>query len=429
MTVLLRSSLCRFPLLAAPLAFLACEAPAPGETAREKEEEEEEEEVVTLTFCQEHFGEACDRECTADTSCGQGLNCTDGKCTSLCVQDSDCGEERCTTRGRCEPSEGGNIVIDPDELIEIDPLGPLQMPACVEGEVEFEAVVPQVWMLLDRSGSMSGVLGTNTRWEAVGNVLLGDPLDSEDRGVVGNFEDQVAFGATFYTSGAATSGGCVLSLETVALARNSYTNIRARYNKLGPTGGTPTADSVAATVAVASSSDLTGGPKILVLATDGAPGACASREGTATAEVEQEVERAFALGISTFAISISSDTDLPHMQRVANVGVGLAGDADPPAPVYTAESQDDLALAFNSILADVPRSCVFELNGEVDPENAGEGTVTLAGTELGYQDADGWILKRTDQVELVGAACDQIRAGEEDLDINFPCTVFTPVVK
>jgi len=32
-------------------------------------------------------------------------------------------------------------------------------------------------------------------------------------------------------------------------------------------------------------------------------------------------------------------------------------------------------------------------------------------------------------VELLGEACAQIQAGEEDLDITFPCEVFTPVVK
>lgn len=132
----------------------------------------------------------------------------------------------------------------------------------------------------------------------------------------------------------------------------------------------------------------------------------------------------------TFAISISTGTDAPHMQRVANLGAGLPADATPPAPYYTAESQEELALAFSSILTDeVERSCVFSLNGEVDPEDAGEGTVILAGEELVYGDPDGWVLPQVDQVELVGSACDAIQAGEEDLDISFPCSVFTPIVK
>jgi hypothetical protein len=72
---------------------------------------------------------------------------------------------------------------------------------------------------------------------------------------------------------------------------------------------------------------------------------------------------------------------------------------------------------------------VFELNGNVERPRAGEGTVVLAGQELPYGDPNGWLLKQADQVELVGSACAQIQAGEAELDISFPCAVFTPVVK
>jgi len=312
--------------------------------------------------------------------------------------------------------------------IETDPTETDQPPACIEGQVEFKAVVPQVWLLLDRSGSMTSLLGTISRWQALGSVLLGDPTLPADRGVVGDFEKRVAFGAVFYTSGSAATG-CILDLESVALAANNYVHIRQRYNKIGPTGGTPTADSIAATVAVAASSDLTGGPRILVLATDGAPGSCALRPLAATQEVENEVEKAFNKRIQTFAISISTGTDVPHMQRLANIGVGLAPDAAPPAPLYTAQSQQELKDAFSAILTAVPRSCVFSLNGNVNPERAGEGSVVLAGTSLTLGDENGWRLKQVDQVELVGSACEQIRAGVDELDISFPCTIFKPVVK
>ena len=185
---------------------------------------------------------------------------------------------------------------------------------------------------------------------------------------------------------------------------------------------------MAATVAVAASSDLTGGPKLLVLATDGAPGACATRAEAATTEVEKEVALAFTKGIRTFAISIASSTDIPHMQRVANIGVGLPALGTATAPLYTAASQAELGAAFTTILSEVPRSCVFSLNGRVKAEHADQGSVVLAGQPLSHGDPNGWVLRQPDQVELVGAACDRIRAGEDVLDITFPCAVFTPVV-
>lgn len=386
--------------------------------------QEPEQPVAEVDACQEAFGTDCGVACDGDDACAPGLHCKAGACWAACLETSDCSAGDCSARGRCV--EEDKIQLDP---VETDPTPPaVEAPVCIEGQVEFKAVVPQVWLLLDRSGSMTDLLGSTSRWGALGAVLLGDPSDAADRGVVGDFEDRVAFGAVFYTTGSAPTG-CVLDLESVALARRNYADIRHRYGKLSPTGGTPTADSVAATVAVAAASDVTGGPKILVLATDGAPGSCAPRADAATLEVEREVAHAFSKGIKTFAISIATATDIAHMQRVANIGAGIPATSTTPAPLYTAASQAELGLAFSTILSEVPRSCVFSLNGRVKAENAGRGSVTLAGQPLALGDPNGWVLRQADQVELVGAACAQVQAGEDALTITFPCAVFTPVVE
>jgi hypothetical protein len=380
---------------------------------------------AAATPCQVIFGAACGTDCSSDQDCQTGLHCAQGACTADCIEDKDCHQgSNCSAAGRCEKAD--DIRVDP---VQTDPTDPTMPPVCIEGQVEFKAVVPQVWLLLDRSGSMADTLsGSTTRWAALGNVLFGDPADATDQGVVGDFDSRVAFGAVFYTSGSATTG-CVLDLSSVALANNNYRHIRERYNKLAPSGGTPTAESIAATVAVAASSDLTGGPKLLVLATDGEPGTCKPGSISATTDVENQVSLAFQQQIQTFAIAISTGTDIPHMQRVANLGVGLPADSTTPAPLYTATSQNDLKLAFSTILTKVPRSCVFSLNGTVDPDNADQGTVVLDGQPLVYKDANGWLLKQPDEVELVGSACTQVQAGDDDLKINFPCAVFTPVIK
>ncbi len=417
-----RRSFSSLVLVGGLFGFSGCERtpPAPTQEPSEPQASAGSAGVDTRTPCQKAFGAACGAPCTGDSACGAGLHCADNQCTAECVAQLDCGDGQCTPDGRCDGIELKPIQTDPTETE--------APPKCIEGQVEFKAVMPQVWLLLDRSGSMTGSLGTVSRWQALGSVLLGDPTVPSDRGVVGDFEKRVAFGAVFYTTGSGQTG-CVLDLESVALAANNYAHIRQRYNKIGPTGGTPTADSIAATVAVASASDLTGGPRILVLATDGAPGDCAARPLPATQEVENEVGKAFNKRIQTFAISIATGTDVPHMQRIANIGVGLPPDSATPAPLYTAQSAQELKDAFSAILTGVPRSCVFSLNGNVDAERAGEGSVVLAGQPVTYGDPNGWQLKQADQVELVGSACEQIRAGEDDLDISFPCAVFKPVVK
>ena len=407
------------------VALLGCQA-ASKEPALDPDKPSAPNEQVAeaASLCEVAFGAACGAACRRDQPCAAGLHCQRGVCAAECIAQRDCEKGDCSTDGRCVLPDAG-VTLDPVESDASDPSAP---PVCIEGQVEFKAVVPQVWLLLDRSGSMSDSFGTTTRWAALGNVLFGDPLVAMDRGVVGDFADRMAFGAVFYTSGNVATG-CVLDLESVALAANNYRHIRTRYNKLGPNGGTPTAESIAATVAVAASSDLTGGPKFLVLATDGVPSTCAPGSTNPTVDAENQVSLAFKKQIKTFAISIATSTDLPHLQRVANLGVGLAADASAPASLYSANNQDDLSLAFSTILTHLPRSCVFSLNGRVDPQNAGQGTVVLDGHTLVYGDVNGWTLKRPDQVELKGEACARIRQGDDALEINFPCRVFTPVVK
>ena len=77
----------------------------------------------------------------------------------------------------------------------------------------------------------------------------------------------------------------------------------------------------------------------------------------------------------------------------------------------------------------VIRSCLLLSLALASPLHAQDSVVTLAGQALVYGDPDGWTLKQADQVELVGDACSRVQAGEDDLDITFPCAVFTPVVK
>lgn len=397
-----------------------------GQEPIERRPSAPEEDASVNAPCEAVMGAECGVVCDDDNPCPKGLHCVSGECTAECSADADCAVGKCSADGRCVERK------DDQPMIEVRPpdldasVGETDgAPKCIEGQVEFTPVVPQVWLLLDRSGSMSSSLGTTSRWAALGAVIVGDPAVPDDRGVVGAFEERAAFGAVFYTD--SYSSTCVLALESIAPAANNYAKIRQRYNKLAPTGGTPTADAIAATVAEAAAKDLTGGPKILVLATDGEPTPCAPRQQAAAAEVEAEVARAYSKGIRTFAVSIASETNPVHMQRVANLGVGLPVNASPPAPYYTAATQDELKLAFSTILEDVPRSCVFSLNGTVEKGKADRGTVKLAGVDLVYGDEDGWALKQPDQVELLGKACEQIQAGEEDLDISFPCEVFKPV--
>ena len=72
------------------------------------------------------------------------------------------------------------------------------------------------------------------------------------------------------------------------------------------------------------------------------------------------------------------------------------------------------------------------IHGIEDGLAVGEGDLNVGVTRPGrlrMVEEIGEGLAKPDQVEIVGAACEEIRAGEEDLDITFPCSVFTPIIK
>src|SRR4051794_17290533 len=119
--------------------------------------------------CQLVFGASCGATCSNDDPCPPGLHCEGGSCAAECIAKNDCKKGDCSPDGQCVESDG--IFLDPAMT---DPTDTSLPPVCIEGQVEFKAVVPQVWLLLDRSGSMQDALVSGTtRWAALGNVLFG----------------------------------------------------------------------------------------------------------------------------------------------------------------------------------------------------------------------------------------------------------------
>ena len=123
--------------------------------------------------------------------------------------------------------------------------------------------------------------------------------------------------------------------------------------------------------------------------------------------------------IHVINVSTPSEASLQqHLSDVADAGGGK---------VYPGFSPGALSSAFDEIINGV-RSCVIDLSGEIAKGKEDTGVVTLDGDELGLDDADGWQVNTSSQIELLGAACDAIKSGEHDLSIEFPCESFVPVV-
>jgi hypothetical protein len=352
-------------------------------------------------------------------------------CTSDCTAtDGRCGSGKsCSSSGQCVP-----LVIDPTSLA-VDgghgEGGPGDSAdACVQLKVTFTPQTPTVVMLIDQSGSMKEQFDTGTRWNVLRSALI-DPMT----GIIPTLQAKVRFGLALYTSDNGFGDmdpkhACPIITE-VPPALNNLMAISAQYLPDDQKDDTPTGESVDAAVKILDAVT-DPGPKVIVLATDGEPDTCDNSDPKGDTELEvarqrslSAVQNAFKAQITTFVISVGNEIGDAHLRAVANAGQGLAVDVDTMDRFFRANSQADLAHAFDTIVNGV-RSCVLTLNGVVDQTQAGTGSVVLDGKPVTYNTPDGWRLNSPSVLELTGAACTAIKNGDHDIAISFPCGVIVP---
>jgi hypothetical protein len=382
------------------------------------------------SWCQAAYPNECGRACTDDTGCAPGLHCgADRFCTAECGPNLNCPNGvSCSTRGQCSnlPTDGGPGFGDGGLDSGLPP------DACAEVDVTIQKITPTVLLLVDQSQSMqdnefpagSGV----TRWDALRSALI-DP----DGGIVQRLENDVSFGVTLY-SWKAGDVQCP-ALVKIPWKIGNYTDIYNVYSTESVSDNTPTAESIMSVIGfddagvmnnTGFASATTPGPKILVLATDGDPDWCGDPNSNGTQPprdfTEWATARTYSAGIPTYVISVDTEIDPVHQQHVANLGQGLpANQVADAAAVYRPTTKDELVTALNSVILGV-RSCKFTLNGSVVSGTENEGSVTLNGTPLTYNDPNGWKLDSPTQLELVGTACNTLKTTlDAQVKVRFPC--------
>ncbi len=269
----------------------------------------------SLTPCESGFYCSSNGTCTADCTAG-GDQCSDGE---TCSVDGECG----TGGGDDDGSDGSSDDGDDDGGDDED---------CPAVEVNLSAVIPDVMLVLDQSGSMDDPFGTTIRWEAMRDALFGPNGGQNDDGIIFQLQGALNMGATLYTN--AGGGGCP-DLTTTALALNNASAIEAMLAPpTAPAVDTPTGESIDAVVAAFPDN---GNPRVIVLATDGLPDTCAvpnpptpDAQLAANDVAETAVTNAFTAGITTFALSIGPDISEDHLQRLANAGQGIDRDVTGP---------------------------------------------------------------------------------------------------
>jgi hypothetical protein len=208
-------------------------------------------------------------------------------------------------------------------------------------------------------------------------------------------------------------------LTAIPPALNNFGAIDAVYSLEEPIDETPTGESLDL-VAIDLAAFDEEGPKAIVLCTDGEPDTCATpNPQDGQPEAIAAAQNAFSMDIQTFVIAVGDEVGAPHLQEMANVGVGKMPDDPMPAPYYEALDAAELVAAFEEIIGTFI-SCELTIDGMVDVEQACEGTVLLDGMVL--ECGTDWDVPDEDTLLILGEACDLLKDGDNHtVEASWPC--------
>jgi hypothetical protein len=297
----------------------------------------------------------------------------------------------------------------------------MPVPACEAVTVAIDELRPALTLVVDQSLSMRFRYPTDdsptTRWS-----LVGDALFEPTFGVVKQFENTVRFGIVFFTS---HPGSCPILNEVSAKVRN-YEALNSLYRSLRPDGDTPTGDALQQVVSELSQTP-TQGPRYILLVTDGNPDTCVQpNPDEGQPEAVAAAQRAYASGIELYVLGISNGIAGENLQQLANAGKGrpielLYGvDPDAAQPFQASDNVLELAEQFSGILSHIPL-CEVRLQRDVAPSELGNAHVALDGQPLAFSVSDGFVLKDSRHLAIVGNACESLKAGGRQLNVRISC--------
>jgi hypothetical protein len=213
--------------------------------------------------------------------------------------------------------------------------------------------------------------------------------------------------------------------EVPAKARN-YEPLNALYRSLRPDGDTPTGDALQQVVTELTQTP-SQGPRYILLVTDGNPDTCLQpNPDQGQPEAVAAAQRAYAAGIELYVLGISNGIAGENLQQLANAGKGRPIDSvygvDPDAaqPFQASDNVLELAEQFSDILNGIPL-CEVRLQRDVAPTELGNARVVLDGRPLSYSVSDGYVLKDSRHLAIVGKACEAIEVGGRQLSVRIAC--------
>jgi hypothetical protein len=311
--------------------------------------------------------------------------------------------------------------------------GPDGGSTCAHLNVDITRIVPDVWLMVDGSGSMGAPLqgAGPSRYETLRDALI-DPM----AGVVWQLQGSIAFGLYEY-DGCAYSplipgAGCLVGACPRVISVNpgldNFNPIAMTYPPNPPGASTPTDVALAALGQRINGGVSTSNPRpptYVILGTDGEPNLCDWHDGLPSDPQFQQnalmaVQSMAASGTKVFVVSLAGDPDTQaYLDQVAAAG-GTG------SPAFTPTSSGALVTALQTILGGTV-SCDVKLTGKVVAGMECSGSVVLNGTSLACNAPNGWSLVDSQTIELAGTACEALRTDPTStLSASFPCNAYSP---
>jgi len=333
--------------------------------------------------------------------------------------------------------------------------------ACQSLSIQFTPRAPAVEILVDRASPQFTTATTGNFFDLRTALLA----------AVAQYQSEMRIGFAAYV-GDRSSGVCALNDSSVPIASQNAAAIQAAYQSLGPVQPFPSKSEVPASAALpkvisALLADQGAGDKFILFANTGNTDFCDDvNVACPTDAVVGRLQSAFASGVRTVIVGLPTMVPQPAaLQSFANAGAGQpvslpAGatttadiygqcSATPSwtadwtaagrtgtsaiatyattagtAPVYRAgaPSTPDLTSAVKAAFASM-RTCGFDLaTFQIDPTKLGEGQVSIDGTPLALDPANGWSMPNATTVRLNGQACATWRApAAANIGFAFPC--------
>lgn len=265
---------------------------------------------------------------------------------------------------------------------------------CAEQSTGFERLSPNIYFVLDKSGSMDGVPMQQAK---TGLNTIADELADEVRIGVSAFPVELVCG--------------ISHSELLPVGQHSAQQIKSSYANLFAEGGTPTYDALedvlqSGLLSDASDSSDNLRQKAVVLITDGEPNNCRF-DPVGDTEIAANALR--AAGIPVYVIGFNFETANPtNLNRIAEAGGTDAG--TPGRKFYLADDANSLVTAIRQIASNVI-GCSYVLDTPPDDPNKVWVSINNQYLQQAQYNVDG----ATNTLTLDAATCDNLRTSDPNL--------------